>query len=86
MPRYYFDWESLGLAERDQRGMKLPNLTAAIELATYCATDIAADDIRRGNPACTDAGRVRYSAGVIVHSVSMAEARALIELKSEVRN
>jgi hypothetical protein len=36
MSRFYFDWELRGVVERDQRGMTLPNLEAAIEVATDC--------------------------------------------------
>ena len=36
MSRFYFGWELRGVVERDQRSMKLPNLEAAIEVATDC--------------------------------------------------
>lgn len=80
MPRYYFDWEILGVLEVDRRGMMLPDVTSAIEVATDCAVELVADDIRRGDAESAGVIHVRDGQGRVLHRITLAEARVLTTL------
>lgn len=77
MPRFFFDWEVLGAREVDRRGMKLPDARSAREVATDCAIDLVADDIRRGDPDSVGTILVRDEQGNFIHRITLTEARQM---------
>lgn len=80
MPRYYFDWELAGNVKRDPKGMTFSDLATAIEVATDCACDLAADEINRGETFDSGSILVRDATQMIVHRISLAAARTLTKL------
>jgi hypothetical protein len=79
MPRYFFHIRQLGSWVRDEEGMDLPNLSAAIIEARHSARDFATQQIKEGKAVDGRELIVEDASGAIVYEFAVRDIRDEME-------